>query len=216
LDLALAVGENITKATFKKEHTFIYFAKEIEKAADWAIEAFAIVNKRYPDTTLRIVGGYQTGYKRELDERLSALGITERVTFTGSLPTHDDVINEVRKSTFAVLPLKIDLIAGTIREAMANGIPVVTTITPATPELNEKRKSIMLSEKGDFNGMANNMMELIENKTLAEQLQANAYETLKDRYDNETIAKQWHDSYFEVLEHMSNGTPISLEATNRL
>ena len=127
------------------------------------------------------------------------------------MPTHDDVINEVRKARFALLPLKVDLVSGTIREAMANGIPVVTTITPGTPKLNERRRSVLLSEKGDFEGMAQNMIDLIEMEGLEDTLRLNAYETIKEKYDNASIVKEWHDAYFQILENKCTGAPISME-----
>lgn len=214
LDLSLAVGENITKKICEKVYTFVYFAKEIEKAADLAIEAFAIANKKHPEATMRIIGGYGPHFKKQLDDRMTELNIADKVSFSGSLPTHKDVINEVHKARFAVLPLKIDLISGTIREAMANGIPVVTTITPGTPKLNEKRKSVLLSEKGDHNAMAQNMISLIENKEFADALRSNAYETIKERYDNEAIIKEWRNAYYEVLENRKTGAKISMEIIN--
>lgn len=204
LDMPLAVGENVEIAEYKKEFDFVYFAKEIEKAIDWTIEAFALVQKIYPKLTLNIIGGYSKLTREILDKRLKELNIINNVTFSGSLPTHDDVINQVRKSRFAILPLKVDLISGTIREAMANGLPVVTTITPATPKLNETRESILLSEKGDFEGMANNMFRLLADKKLAEKLQKNAAETVKEKYSNEAAMKQWREGYYNILATSNN------------
>lgn len=208
LNMALIVGEKVNRTECEKEYDFVYFAKEIEKAADWAIEAFALAYKKHPGITLNIVGGYAAQTKVELDKRLEELGISENVTFTGSLPSHDDVINQVRKSRFAILPLKIDMITGTIREAMANGLPVVTTITPATPKLNENRKSVLLSEKEDFNNMASNMLDLLDNEDMYNTLQANGYATVRERYDNGVEANLWREAYYAVLENKKNGTPI--------
>lgn len=211
LNLSLAVGENINTATSEKQYDFVYYALDINKAADWAIEAFAWAHERRPGITLRIVGGYTTNTKLKFDKRLEELNIAENVTFSGSLPTHDDVIEEVRKARFALLPLKIDLISGTIREAMANGLPIVTTVTPATPQLNVTRESVLLSEKGDHKAMAENMLKLLDSKELVEKLKANAFATIKERYDNASKIECWHDAYFEIIKHMNNGSPISME-----
>lgn len=213
LNLPLAVGETINTKESEKQYDFVYFAININKAADWAIEAFAKAHKKKGGITLNIVGGYELEFKKQLDIRLEELNISEQVTFSGSLPTHNDVIKQIRKSRFAILPLKIDLISGTIREAMANGLPVVTTITPGTPKLNEKRKSVLLSEKGDFDCMAKNMMALLESKDLETKLRNNGYETIKERYDNAYIIKCWHNTYFEIMSHIHRGSPISLETT---
>lgn len=208
LDMPLVVGEKINALESEKEYDFVYFAKDIEKAADWAIEAFALAHKKQAGITMNIIGCYMQKTKFALDKRLNELGITDKITFSGSLPTHDDVIKQVRKARFALLPLKIDLVSGTIREAMANGLPVVTTITPATPKLNEARESLLLSEKEDHKAMAENMLRLLNSTELAARLKSNAFETIKERYDNETIARLWREAYYAILENRKNGTPI--------
>ena len=202
LDISLPVGEenfdeNLDKSC-DKIYDFVYFAADISKAVDYAIEAFAISKELYPFITLHVVGGYDKNYISKIRQRLKDLKIEQSVDFTGSLQTHDDVINEIKKSKFAILPLKVDLISGTIREAMSNGIPVVTTITPATPKFNIKRESILLSEKGDFYSMSKNMCRLIADKSFAEQIRQNALLTIKERVSNADVMREWKDRYFEI------------------
>lgn len=208
IEIPLFVGVSTNMSECDKEYDFVYFAKEIEKAVDWVIEAFIWAHKKRPDITLNIVGWYSVQTKQQLDCKLAESGITDKVIFSGSLQTHDDVINQIRKARFAILPLKVDMISGTIREAMANGLPVVTTITPATPKLNEQRESVLLSEKGDYKGMAHNMLTLLEDSDLANRIQKNAYKTIKEKYDNETFANLWREAYYAILDNKNNGTPI--------
>ena len=204
LDMVLAVGEDVSISNNEKEYDFVYFAKDISKAVDYAIEAFALAVAEHSKITLHIVGGYSGGYIEPLKARIKELGIEQLVDFTGKLETHDDVINEIEKARFALLPVKADLVSGTIREAMAHGIPVVTTITPATPKLNEERESILLSEKGDFKAMADNMCRLLTEEGLADRLQKNAAETVKERYSNDAVMKQWRKCYYDVLASKNN------------
>ena len=200
LEMPLAVGEELAIADYEKHYDFIYYAVDISKAADYALEAFAIAKKKHKDITLHVVGGYSDAYMNMLKARMQELGIDDGIDFTGRLATRDDVINEVRKARFALLPLKVDLIAGTIRECMANGLPVVTTITPATPRLNDKRESILLSEKADFQAMADNMCRLLEEDGLADTLRQNAAIEIHERYSNETAMKQWKENYYNVIK----------------
>lgn len=201
LDLPLAVGEDITIQDYRKSYDFIYYAADISKAVDYALEAFALAKQKYPDISLHVVGGYSESLMALLLQRIKELGIGDCVDFTGCLETFEDVINEVRKARFAVLPLKIDLISGTIRESMANGLPVVTTITPATPRLNENRESVLLSEKGDFKAMADNMCKLLENENYAKQIQQNAFITLNEKYSNAVAMRKWKDAYKAILSN---------------
>ena len=199
LDMTLAVGQDVDKSPARKEYDFVYFAANINKAADYAIEAFALAFKTKPDITLNISGAYSPDYKQVLDRRIQELGIKDNVFFTGAQPSHSDVLRQIRKSRYALLPLKIDLISGTIREAMACGLPVVSTITPATPQLNEDRECVLLSPSGDFASMAQNMIRLISDDSYASLIRENAYITIQEKYSNTRFMKGWHDSYLEIL-----------------
>ena len=206
LDTSLAVGETVDFGTTPKSYDFVYFAADISKAADWAIEAFAEALKMKPGITLDIVGGYSVQFKALLDNRIEELGIKENVTFEGKLPTHNDVLRQIRKARFALLPLKIDLVSGTIREAMACGLPVITTITPGTPNLNKKRECVLLSESGDHKAMANNMLKLLCDEDYAQLLRENAGITTSERISNKEVIIHWKESYYSCIENYSNKT----------
>lgn len=198
--IELALGEKPNHAQVDKIYDFVYFSVNINKAVDYAIEAFAIAQKKYPQITLDVIGGYSAEFKKQVDKRISELGIESNVIFEGLLPTHEDVLHHISYSRFALLPLKVDMIAGTIREAMAAGLPVVTTITPVTPKLNEQRRSVLLSEKGDFQSMADNMIALIDSDSLCHELVSNADITLMERYDNDSAMREWVEAYLTILK----------------
>jgi len=199
LNISLALGQDIDTSYDKKIYDFVYFAANINKAGDYAIEAFALAYRQVPGTTLNMSGSYSADFKTKLDERINELGISDCVFFTGSQPTHDDVLRQIKKSRFALLPLKIDLVSGTIREAMACGLPVVSTVTPGTPGLNRERESILISKKGDFQAMANNMVRLLKDEELARKLRENGIKTVQERYSNERNMEEWRKSYYDIL-----------------
>ena len=211
LNISLAVGVEIDDSPCDKEYDFVYFAADISKACDYAIEAFAIACERHPGLTLNVSGNYAPDYKEQIDKRLRELGIQGQVFFTGSKSTHRDVIKQIKKSRFAILPLKVDLVSGTIREAMASGLPVITTVTPATPDLNIERESVLLSQKGDFQTMAENMLRLLDDREFATTIRENAIRTVRDIYSNERNMQLWRQAYHEIYENIKNGTPVSLE-----
>ena len=209
LNMNLALGQDVDLTPVKKVFDFVYFAANISKAADYAIESFALVVAKEKNITLNISGAFTSEYKSVLDNRINELGIKDNVVFTGAQPTHDDVLYQIKKSKYAVLPLKVDQISGTIREAMACGLPVVTTITPATPFLNEKRESVLLSKKGDFQSMADNMLLLLKDNVKAKELSKNAILTVKEMFSNESIMNRWHQAYYAIMENVNEGKPIS-------
>lgn len=211
LNISIAVGVEIDEEPSDKEYDFVYFAGNIDKACDYAIEAFALAYAKHPDLTLNVSGSYRHDYKAQLDKRLCELGIQRQVFFTGSKATHDKVIAQIKKSRFALLPLKVDLISGTIREAMACGLPVVTTVTPATPNLNVERESVLLSKKGDFQAMADNMLLLLDDEEFATTIRKNAFITVRERYSNERYMQQWRQAYHTIIDNVKNGNPFSEE-----
>lgn len=206
--IGLALTEPVDFSYEKKEFDFVYFAANISKAVDYAIESFAIAHKSFPTATLDIVGDYSVDYRKVLDARIAELGIQDFVTFEGKQATHDDVIRQIKKSRFALLPLKIDLISGTVRESMANGLPVVTTITPATPKLNEKRESVLLSPIGDHQAMSDNMLKLLKDDMYADMIRENAGITASEQINNNQIVRKWIDVYHACINNFKNGTPI--------
>ena len=199
IDTTLPVTEVVNFGNEVKEFDFVYFAANISKAVDLAIEAFALASKTFPNITLDIVGGYSNDYKEVIDKRIKELGIETKVFFEGHLATHDDVLRRIRHSRYALLPLKIDIVSGTIREAMANGLPVVTTITPGTPMLNKERECVLLSPVGDHQAMANNMMRLLQDSDFARMLRENARIVAGNRISNEKIVEKWKKSYNECV-----------------
>ena len=160
---------------------------------------------------LNLSGAYTEEYKLNLDKRIKELGIEGNVVYSGSKSSHDEVIKQIKKSRFALLPIKVDVISSTIREAMACGLPVVTTITPGTPLLNTDRESVLLSEIGDYQSMAANMIKLVENEGLANSLRENAILTIKEVYSNSCFMEKWRKAYYAVLDHFKYGESIPEE-----
>ena len=195
----LAVTEPVNGNNEVAIYDFVYFASSINKAADLAVEAFAIAHNSHPSITLDIVGGGSPEFVDSLSKRIEVLGLANAISLEGRLPTHDDVINQIRKSRFALLPLKVDLVSGTIREAMANGLPVLTTITPSTPNLNKDRQCVLLSESGNHDALAKNMCRLLEDNELAEELGRNCLITASERKTNFDYVNEWIKVYHEIM-----------------
>lgn len=205
LDLSLAMGNDINMNKEEKMYDFVYYASNINKAGDDALKAFVIAHNLHPEITLNIVGGFDEEFKKEMDAVINEYGLENSVFFEGKLPTHNDVILQIRKSKYALLPLKFDFVPNTIREAMCNGLPIVTTITEnGTTNLNKNRESVLISEQGNLNDIAKNMIKLIENPSLAKELTQNAIITEKEQNNNYEIMLHWADVYKNIKDRRQN------------
>ena len=201
LDISIAMGNEINLTEEVKVYDFVYFAAGINenKAGDVALKSFAIAHQLHPEITLNIIGKIDEDFRKILDEIISKNRLENAVFIEGKLPTHNDVISQIRKSKYALLPLKFDFVPNTIREAMCNGLPVVTTITEnGTTKLNEKRESVLLSKPDDHNAIAKNMIKLIENPSLAETLRKNAAISEEERINNYDMMLKWADVYKKI------------------
>lgn len=208
LKTTLAMANNIDFADSEKSFDFVYFAANINKSGTDAIEAFKIAFVKNPAITLDVIGGYDKEFKQQLIEKLRTVGAENAVTFEGLLPTHDDVIDQIRKSRFALLPLKMDFVPNTIHEAMSNGLPVITTITDGTPNLNIKRSTVLLSPIGDNKAMADNMLLLLNNSNLAVELRNNAGITEREYSSNEDRMKKWVEAYTACISNFNHNESI--------
>lgn len=215
LNTSFALTETIHVDSASKTFDFVYFASNISKAVDLALEAFVLAYRQNPNITLDIIGGFDTLYKVQLDDFIRNHGIEKSVVFEGKLATHDDVLAQIRKSRFALLPLRIDLTSGTIREAMANGLPVLTTDTGelGTRKLNGKRLNVLISPIEDHKAMADNMIKLLNDESLSKTLKQNGYITTTERSSNEKIMLKYVQAYRACNEHFSKGVEIPKELT---
>ena len=200
LDIGLAMAQRINLEQVEKQYDFVYFSSSITKAGEEALESFILAHMRNPNISLDIVGGYDEAFKEKLDAKIKDCGLGNCIFFEGRLPSHDDVICQIRKSRFALLPLKMDFVPNTVHEAMANGLPVVTTVTDGTPSLNEKCQCVLLSEQNDFPAMADNMIALLDNEVLAHELRQNSAAYEDARSNNRSIIAEWIKAYKNIVQ----------------
>lgn len=201
LPMSLPVGEEVNNEEEVKQYDFVYFARNISKAVEDAIYSFAIANKENPSIMLDIVGEYSVAEKEKLDKILDDKCIKKCVKFEGLLPTHEDVIKQIRKARFALLPLRVDLISSTIREAMANGLPVLTTDTGelGTQKLNEDVECALVTAIGDYESMAKNMIKIMCDHDLERKLRANGYLKAEKINSNAVVIDEWIKAYYYIL-----------------
>lgn len=193
-----------------KDFDFVCFAAGHgdKKGTFDAIRALAKVKPKYPNVSINIVGKCSADVQTELDKLIKDLDLLNNVVFHGYFQKHSDLFKQVMKSRFALLPVKMDVISSTIREAMFLGLPVVTYITSGTPLLNKGKECVLLAEIGDIDKLAENMLSLLKSETLSKKLRENAKEYVDLNLNNRTEASKLKLIYQAVISHYYNGSPI--------
>jgi N-acetylgalactosamine-N,N'-diacetylbacillosaminyl-diphospho-undecaprenol 4-alpha-N-acetylgalactosaminyltransferase len=120
------------------------------------LRAFAIARSRGVDGSLCIVGD---GEQRPTLEALAReLGIADQVRFTGHL---DNPFPVMKRARFLVLSSIWEGFGLVLLEAMALGLPVISTDCPSGPsEILRGGKSGVLVPVGDVEALASRMVEL--------------------------------------------------------
>ncbi|MET8326677.1 glycosyltransferase [Streptomyces sp. NPDC005181] len=123
-----------------------------------AVNAFAVVARSYPDWRLRLYGdGVE---KANLRKQIESLGLHNAVTLMGpAVP----VSPEFSKGSIFVLPSKREAFGNVIVEAMAAGLPVVSTDADHGPRnIITHGEDGFLVPPGDTEAMAKSILALIE------------------------------------------------------
>ena len=120
------------------------------KGAPLLLDAVARLAAARPGLRLTLVGD---GPERPaLEARAAELGLGARVAFTGYL-TQDQVADTLARADALALPSFAEGVPVVLMEAMATGLPVVTTRIMGIPELVEDGVSGLLVPPGDLDAL---------------------------------------------------------------
>lgn len=193
-----------------KVFDFVFFAAGVtkKKGIEDAIDALSLVKKEKSDVTLNVVGSCAQDYKIELLKKISDLNLEKNITFNGYFPVHADMHQHIKKARFALLPNKLDVISGTVIEAILLGLPLVTYKTTGAPYLNKDGETVLLADIGDIQKLAESMLLLIKKPELGEKLKHDAKCFVEKEFNNTASAKRLADNYRSVVNHFNLNIPI--------
>lgn len=134
-----------------------------------AIQAFARLLAEYPSAHLSVAG---SGPMRSMLEALCAeLGLAGAVTFTGRLEV-ESMAELYRSADLVLNPSNADNMPNSLLEAMASGVPIVSTDVGGIPFMVEHGKTALLVPPRDPDAMAAAAERVLTDPALAERLRA--------------------------------------------
>jgi glycosyltransferase involved in cell wall biosynthesis len=195
----------------KKIYDFVFFALDISpnKGADELLKASSIIKKTNPDIKINFVGKLNPNFSESFFEMIEKYDLINNITITPFFLKQSDMHKHIQKSRIAVLPIKYDIIPGTVIESMFLRIPVITNKTTGTPFLNSERECVLLNDIGDYESLAEKMKKLLREKDYAELLAENSYRFIKRKYNNSSFCDKLLDDYQAVINHFKNNEAIS-------
>jgi glycosyltransferase involved in cell wall biosynthesis len=156
-----------------------------------AIKAFNEILTTYPKAGLTIAG---TGPELEnLQSLVEQLGLTQQVNFTGRVDTQQ--MPALYQSADIMLnPSRVDNMPNSILEALASGVPVVSTNVGGIPYMVEHDNSALLVDPEDYMAMANAIRKVLEDKQYQQNL-VNSGLALVQQFAWSEVSKHWLSLY---------------------
>ncbi len=165
-----------------------------QKRFDRLIDAFALVCRNYPEWHVDVFGDGEE--RQQLTDRIRSKGLQDRIHL--NLPT-SEIYTEYQRSEFFVLCSDYEGFGLVVIEAMACGIPVVSTDCPFGPsEIIEDGKTGLLA-KMDTNDLAEKMEWMITHEEERTAMGIAARQAAA-RYRKEIIMPQWEQAYLSVIK----------------
>jgi glycosyltransferase involved in cell wall biosynthesis len=159
-----------------------------------ALKAYRLVKQKYPRAEMVIAGD---GPQRADLEALVAAEKLNGITFIGEVEQRElarwfaEVDVYVNCSTIDGLP-------ASLLEALAAGLPVVTTGVGGIPEVVKDGVNGLIVPPNDPATLAERVFRLVESPELAAKLSEQAQQSVR-RYSWEQVCRQWEDVFFRLF-----------------
>jgi glycosyltransferase involved in cell wall biosynthesis len=162
------------------------------------LEAFAAVLPTHPDSRLEILG--DGPLRAALEQRVSELGIAERVTFRGY---GSDVSGFMRDIDIAVLCSDSEGLPLSVLEAMASGLPVVGTDVGGMRDLIEGGECGWICPPGSVTALASALLAAASTKTSERRAMGERGRAhVAEHYSLERMTVEYEQLFTEILaEH---------------
>lgn len=160
------------------------------------LEAYAKLSKLLSPPPLHLVG--RGGITTADWQFAQDIGVADRVKVFRDVPM-EQLPDLYRASSLFVLPSNEEGLGIVILEAMASGLPVVSTDCggPATALI--QGETGLLTPVGDADALANAMRTILENPTLAKQMGHAGRERAEKHFSIESAGQTYLDTYQSLL-----------------
>lgn len=143
--------------------------RKVKRIKD-VIDVFHLIQQKIPAKLLMVGDGPD---RPEAEEQCRLLGLMESVRFLGKQQEIEEIL---AISDLFLLPSEYESFGLSALEAMASGVPVLSTNAGGLTEINRDGITGYLANVGDVNGMAKIGSELLGNKSLLLQMKTAAAE----------------------------------------
>ena len=186
----------------KSTITFLSIARFVEKKGlEFSIKAFAKIAEKN-SVIYNIVG--EGKLKDELESLVKELGIEDKVNFLGALEK-EEVYKQMKLADIFVLASVVakngdkEGTPVSIIEALATGLPVISTYHSGIPEVVQDGISGYLCPERDVECIYKNMAILISDPQKREKFSANGHKFIKDNFNIRSWNLRLKENYENLI-----------------
>ena len=154
---------------------------------EMALKVLALLKEDYPTATLTMIGPDKEDCLRELKDEAQRLGI--KVNFTGKL-SKTDWIKLSKESDIFINTTNFDNTPVSVMEAMALGLPIVSTNVGGLPYLLHDGETALLCNPNDVDGMTTLIKKYLNDCQLVNSITKNA-RLESEKWDWSVVQKEW-------------------------
>ena len=179
--------------------THISNFREVKQIPD-VIKIFYNIQKNIPAKLMMVGEGPE---KEAAEIMVEDLGITDKVVFFGNSHEIDRILCF---SDLFLLPSETESFGLAALEAMASGVPVISTNTGGLPEVNEDGFSGYLSDVNAVEDMTANALQILRDPETLKSFKANA-KAQSRKFDIHNIVPRYETIYEETLQKLMVSFP---------
>ncbi|MEM8960384.1 MAG: glycosyltransferase [Acidobacteriota bacterium] len=174
-----------------------------EKNIDFILRVLDRVRAEIPDVLLVIAG--EGPALNSLKKTVQNLGLDQHVLFVGYLSRDDALLDCYRAADAFVFASRTETQGLVILEAMASGLPVVSTAVMGTREILEAGKGALVADD-DIEDFRAKVVTILRDRELRQRLAVEAREYANE-WSNVTMAKRMLDLYREIADRRNAARP---------
>ena len=166
---------------------------EVHYGVDRVLRALAIIQQRFPEASLTVVGdGSQRGPLQRLANELRL----RNTRFAGQIG-QEAMVQQYAKAAIYLNGSEIDNQPLSILEAFACGLPVVTTDAGGIPDVVANGETGFVVRRGDYEALAECALRLLQDSRLSRSICERAREECR-KYSWKAVREQWLNLYYEL------------------
>lgn len=175
--------------------------QEERKGTDIVIESMPEILRRFPNASLSVIG--DGSLLPKLKKQAQALGLSDKVTFHGKLE-HSKVISLLEQHHIFCYPTAAsEGFPKVVLEALANGLPVITTKVSVLPTLLASGCGVLLDEP-NVHELSNAVVDVCSDRIKYEEMSSRAIETVRNY-----CLEDWRDMIGATLREAWNVSTLS-------